>query len=175
MSGAAAPLMGFFRRQGAGSEEAEDMTQEVFLKLYQNAERYQPQERLASYCFRVARNVWIDAQRRRASRPRAVNLGGAGEGREAASMAEVIPDSAPGPGDRAERGESYQRMSAALLGLPEAQRLVFELGAVQELSYAEISSILDIPEGTVKSRMFHAVRRLRVLAAPGDGGQGAQA
>ena len=52
-------------------------------------------------------------------------------------------------------------LRAALAELPDKHRLVFELGILQELPYADISAALEIPVGTVKSRMFHAVRKLR--------------
>jgi RNA polymerase sigma-70 factor (ECF subfamily) len=160
-------FLGFFRRQGASLEEAEDLTQEVFLKLHQNADRYRPEERFPSYCFRVARNVWIDARRRGAARPTPTSLdaggagGPAGDGR---SLGERNASEQREPGDVAALREGAERLRAAVSELGEHHRLVFELGVVQELSYGEIGSILDIPVGTVKSRMFHAVRKLREAA-----------
>ena len=59
------------------------------------------------------------------------------------------------------RTEEVERLRVALASLPDHHRLVFELGVVQELPYAEIGEILEIPVGTVKSRMFHAVRKLQ--------------
>ena len=52
-------VVAFFRQQGASLARAEDLAQEVFLKLYQSAERYEAKERFAAYYFRLARNVWI--------------------------------------------------------------------------------------------------------------------
>ncbi|MBI1381338.1 MAG: sigma-70 family RNA polymerase sigma factor [Planctomycetaceae bacterium] len=191
-------FLGFFRRLGAGREEAEDLTQELFVRLYRHAPRYRPSERFAPLCFRVARNAWIDAQRRRAVRPPdAVGAGessvtgdGRGPGREAGDVAgdagggsgggrgfgapgrprggrsdtpddehrdlrELAPDRA------AEIGDAAAHVERAVAQLSEGQRAVFELGLVQELPYPEIAAVLDIPVGTVKSRMFHALRRLR--------------
>ena len=166
-------LAGFFRRQGASLEEAEDLTQDVFMKLHQNAPRYRPEERFRSFCLRVARNVWIDAQRRQSARPRPASLDQELED-EGTAFGEALAAGLPSPAETAELREDALRMGLALAQLPEHHRLVFELGAVQELSYAEIGSILAIPVGTVKSRMFHAVRRLRELA-PECGEAGAQA
>ncbi|MEM7309748.1 MAG: RNA polymerase sigma factor [Planctomycetota bacterium] len=163
----AARFVGFFRRQGAGPEEAEDLTQEVFLKLHQNAARYRQEERFSSFCFRVARNVWIDGQRRRAARPRPLSLDkrlGGPQGAQAdraGVLGDTLAGEAPEPFEALRVREEAERLRSAARELPEHHRLVFELGVVQELSYGEISSILDIPTGTVKSRMFHAVRRLR--------------
>jgi RNA polymerase sigma-70 factor (ECF subfamily) len=57
----------------------------------------------------------------------------------------------------------HAHLTQALAELPQGQREVFELGAVQGLPYGEVAELLGIPVGTVKSRMFHAVRRMRQL------------
>lgn len=144
-------LAGFFLRLGAGRAEADDLVQEVFLKLFRNAPSYRPERRFVAYAFRVARNAWIDRTRRQAHRPQADG---------AAELAAALGD-APDPGAALERSEAAGLVHRALADLPEAQRLVFELGVMQERPYSEIAEALSIPVGTVKSRMFHAVRRLR--------------
>lgn len=147
-------LTAYFCQQGAVLNRAEDLTQEVFLKLYQRAARYQPQERFTAYCFRTARNVWIDDCRRAAART---------EGALVRAKLEPVEwvgaRTDPAAGLLCEEEELGLR---ALLGrLPCGQRRVFELALLAELTYAEIGALLSIPVGTVKSRMFHAVRRLR--------------
>ena len=156
----------FFRRQGAGVHRAEDLTQEVFLKLHEHAARYRPQERFSAYCFRVARNVWIDERRRRGVRPRGATLD---TGLDVAGEADDWrpgPAPAPDPRDTAVLGEESGRVLAALDELGEGHRDVFVLGVVEELPYGEIAERLGIPKGTVKSRMFHAVRRLKEILEP---------
>jgi RNA polymerase sigma-70 factor (ECF subfamily) len=151
----------YFRRQGADRDRAQDLCQEVFLRLYHHAARYRPEERFQSYCFRVARNVWIDDQRRSAARPRPGSLAlldGAGDGEHSVLKG---PSPAGDPAARSALHEESERLRAVLRTLAEHHRTVFELGVVQELSYAEIAAVLEIPVGTVKSRMFHAVRKLR--------------
>ena len=146
----------YFRRQGAGIHRAEDLTQDVFLKLYHHADRYRPQERFGALAFRVARNLWIDDRRRFAARARTrgPDLGDGPElADEGVSATPVL--------ERLSTREDADRLRAALRELPETHRAVFELGALQELGYAEIAALLDIPVGTVKSRMYHAVRKLR--------------
>ena len=145
----------FFRRQGAGLHRAEDLTQDVFLKLYHQSDRYRAEERLSAFCFRIARNIWIDDRRRAASR------------RARLSVAAEDPrerDHHLGPSESAALQEEGNRMRVALAQLPETHRAVFEMGILQELGYAEIGEQLGIPVGTVKSRMYHAVRKLRQLA-----------
>ncbi len=152
-------FLAFFRRLGATPAVAEDLVQDLFLKMFRHADTYQPSGKFQAFAFRIARNAWIDHQRRRAVRP-AWGRGRAGE--EAGDAPELhTPSDDPSPSALAERSEEADRVLAALDQLSEGQRLVFELGVVQELPYSEISSLLEIPEGTVKSRMFHAVRSLR--------------
>ena len=160
----AAAFAGFFQRLGADREHAEDMTQDVFLKLHQSAPRYRPVERFEAYAFRIARNVWIDQKRRGAARLPVLSL----DRRKAdgsSALADAVPGSEREPGESLGVQEETQRLRRAVQELPEHHRLVFELGVVQELSYAEIGSVLKIPIGTVKSRMFHAVRKLREMLA----------
>jgi len=149
-------FLAFFQRLGAGRAQAEDLVQDLFLKLFRHAETYEPQGRFRAFAFRVARNAWIDGTRREAGRRESP------EG-EAAVLDHEPQDSgaAEHPADAFAAREEAERARAALSSLSESHRMVFELGALQELPYSEIAATLGIPEGTVKSRMFHAVRRLR--------------
>lgn len=147
-------LTAFFCQQGAALGRAEDLTQETFLKLYRSSERYRPRQRFTAFCFRTARNVWIDECRRAAARIERVPRE---ELRAPVELLAVHLD--PGAGlvfEEEERG-----LRALLAALPPGQRHVLELALLGELTYAEIADLLAIPVGTVKSRMFHAVRRLR--------------
>jgi len=167
-------FLGFFLRLGASRPEAEDLVQDLHLKLFQHARSYQAQGRFAPYAFRVARNLLIDRRRRRAVRPpTSSGVGSAGTGEQETSWLDNVPDRrSEEPGSALVRREEALRVRAALEELGERQRLVFELGVVQGLPYQEIGSILEIPVGTVKSRMFHAVRKLQeVLGAERKGGE----
>lgn len=147
-------LIAFFRQRGASPGRSEDLAQEVFLKLYRGAERYQPEERFSSFCFRVARNAWIDECRRKGARLELLQ-----EGSDGPLADPSAPVHDPAAGLLAEEEEANLRRLLATL--PDAHRAVFELAVLGELEYAEIGALLGIPVGTVKSRMFYAVRRLR--------------
>jgi RNA polymerase sigma-70 factor (ECF subfamily) len=150
-------MITYFRQRGASRGQAEDLTQELFLKLYRSAERYRPEERFSAYCFRVARNLWVDECRR--------------VGVRAESSEPVPEDLEAEPVENAAallRAEEELRIGERLAVLPSGHREVFELAVLGELGYAEIAAVLGIPEGTVKSRMFYAVRHLR-LTWPEDG------
>ena len=165
-------FVGFFLRLGAQVHEAEDLVQELFLKLYDHAQNYEPRERFAAYTFRIARNAWIDKRRRRSSRPDELSLEGTGRaGEDGASEPlgrRLSAEDAP-VGSDLEQREELARMRAALDKLPENHRMVFELGVLQELPYAEIAQSMQVPVGTIKSRMFHAVRKMRSLLSAVDG------
>ncbi len=165
-------FLGFFQRLGATRAEAEDLAQDLCLKLHQHAQQYDRQGRFAAYAFRVARNLWIDRTRRRAVR-RAEALGPREEG-EAGQVERLADRTQSEPGSVLARREEAERLREALGLLPERQRLVFELGVMQELPYREIGEILEIPVGTVKSRMFHAVRRLREAMGIEETGEGGE-
>ncbi|MEE2940404.1 MAG: sigma-70 family RNA polymerase sigma factor [Planctomycetota bacterium] len=158
-------FLGFFGRLGASRTEAEDLVQETFLKLFRLASQnhasadYAAQGRFDAYAFRVARNVWIDRSRRRASQPTRAGL----DATELPISVDARRDAAasPTPEAQLEIAEESERVRQAVASLPETHRIVFELGVVQELPYGEIAGALDIPVGTVKSRMFHAVKRVR--------------
>ena len=150
-------FLGFYLRLGAKRPEAEDLVQELFMKLFRHAETYRPQDRFAAFAYRVARNAWIDRQRRSARAEDLTQTLAASE--EARQRSQESRSEWP-VSELAQR-EEIERLNEALGELPEHHRMVFDLGVRQELPYAEISALLEIPIGTVKSRMFHAVRKLR--------------
>jgi RNA polymerase sigma-70 factor (ECF subfamily) len=152
-------LLGFFRRLGARPGEAEDLAQDTILKLFRSAHRYQPAGRFQAYAFRAARNVWIDSRRRAGVRERA--LGGSEEGQD--DLLDVQPGSEREPFEHLSLAERSELLERAVQRLDDAHRVVFELGVLQELSYAEVSELVGIPVGTVKSRVHNAVRKLREM------------
>jgi RNA polymerase sigma-70 factor (ECF subfamily) len=140
------PLMNFFRRTGV-STEAEDLAQQAFLRLYRYRNRYRPTARFTTFLYLVARQVRTDALRRR---KRAADL--------VAGMANM---EFANEGPSSAQDEATARMEEALRKLPGRMRDVVVLGILQGLGYEEIGAVLRIPVGTVKSRMFNALRRMR--------------
>lgn len=153
-------LINFFHKMCYDRALAEDLTQETFLKLLRFRGRYRPEATFTTFLYTVARNLWIDRHRSRKSAPKTVSteiraqedgstLGDLVEGREEPAEKRIA--------DR----EAADLVRQALQDLPEPQRVVFVLAEAQGLKYREIADILDIPVGTVKSRMNAAVSRLR--------------
>lgn len=140
-------LLNYFRRAGVYSD-AEDLVQQTFLRLYRYRKRYKPQAKLTTFLFLLARQVWIDNLRKLKRAERLVD----------ALAHEPEPPAAVAGSSAA---EGALDVAAAVAALPETMRQVVELGVYQDLPYAEVARILGIPLGTVKSRMFNAIRALR--------------
>jgi len=140
-------LLNFFRRMGARSHETEDMAQDTFLRVFNYRDRYEPTGKFTNFLFVLARHVWADAGRRAKRRP------------------EVRSDSlddGPAPDERGvARAEARVDIEAALAQLSEKLRSVVVLSVYEGLEYSRIAEILEIPVGTVKSRMHLAMGRLR--------------
>ena len=156
-------LVHFFYRLCWDADRAEDLTQELFLKLVRGARRYEPRGRLATFIFRVATNLWIDNYRSAKPRGRLYSLD------QAMVQQDVLPDEqSEQPGDRLLADEQKEELRKAVSCLTEPHRLVLELAVYQEMPYAEISKVLEIPVGTVKSRMHKCVHALRERLASRD-------
>jgi RNA polymerase sigma-70 factor, ECF subfamily len=140
----------YFYAMARDRDLAEDLAQEVFVKIFRHRSDYAPRASFRTYLFALARNVWIDA----------------GDGDQELPMRDVLKSTAEGPAVAAENSEIGGRIAAAVARLPVEMREVFLLGAVKGMDYADVGRTLDIPVGTVKSRMFHAVRKLRALLSP---------
>lgn len=142
-------LLNFFVRSGV-YHDCEDLVQQTFLRLYRYRDRYVATAKFTTFLFLLARQVWIDELRRRKRHERL----------KESLAAEPHPEFVDAA--QASMGESGDMdLARALARLPENLRQVVELGVYQELPYAEVSKILGIPVGTVKSRMFNALAKLR--------------
>ena len=152
-------LVQFFYRLCWDRDRAEDFTQDLFLKLLRGARRYKPQGRLATFIFRVATNLWIDNYRSNKPKGKVYSLDKVLLTGEPVIKTDRVAEA---PGDRMILGEEREQLRYALTSLSEPHRLVLELAVYQEMPYAQISTVLSIPVGTVKSRMHNSVRALRV-------------
>ena len=159
----AVTFIGFFRRQGAERAEAEDLAQEVFVKLFRSAPTYQHRGAFRSFALRVARNAWVDRRRRHSVLPPMQSLSepNAPSSVDAPVTRLRLVSKERDVSETLSAHEDSQRLLAALATLPPAHAIVFELAVVQGLPYADIAAELAIPVGTVKSRVFNALRKLR--------------
>ena len=151
-------LISFFNHMSWDLQIAEDCTQEVFLRLFSHLGSYEPQAKFTTFLFRVARNLWIDRMRSGAVRMKPTSLDASDE---RGALKDRIRSSAETPVEILSRSETCEAVKQAIEGLPEEQRMVLVLSELQGLRYEEIAVILQIPVGTVKSRMHTAVERLK--------------
>jgi RNA polymerase sigma-70 factor (ECF subfamily) len=148
-----------------GSEaEAEDASQETFLNLYRHGQRFRGEALFSTFVYRIAANAALN-------RRRSLGRGHAREGKLANLQAVglELPSAPPDPQRAVEAAEESRRVQDGLLQLAPKLRLPLVLYDVEGLPYPEIARLLDVPEGTVKSRIHRARERLReVLIAVGD-------
>jgi len=135
--------------------DADDAAQDAFLSALDRIETYDPSRPFGPWLMRIATNAAIDLVRRRAVR-------------KADVLDERSASRTPSPVTDAEGAEVRLRLSQALAELPERQRVAVTLFDVEGYSHAEIAAVLRIPEGTVRSDVFHARRSLRVSLAAYD-------
>jgi RNA polymerase sigma-70 factor (ECF subfamily) len=130
---------------------AEDMAQEAFLRAWLNLPSFHPESSLRNWLYRIAVNAALDVLRRKTDEPI-----------EDEKM-QMATDQAPGPEAAVIAKEQAAFLQQAMKSLPEAARSVLVLREYGELSYQEIAAVLDIPIGTVMSRLNYARNRLREL------------
>jgi RNA polymerase sigma-70 factor (ECF subfamily) len=140
-------------------EDALDVVQEVFVKAYQSASRWDGSAEAGPWLSRITVNLSIDRWRR--ARRRGQTFTPLDEGDHAAALA----DGAPGPERGVQGREAGERVAAALRVLPERQRAVVVLRHYQDLSLEEIARALDMSLGTVKSSLHRALGRMRAVLA----------
>ncbi|MHC4506797.1 MAG: RNA polymerase sigma factor [Planctomycetota bacterium] len=154
-----AGVINYFFRLHWDRYRAEDQAQEVFLRLFTHARDYVPTARFTTYVYRIAHNYWVDELRRYRRERGQVSLDA--EDAEGSRLGEIVAAGTDDPAGSARKEEVVEAVIEAVDTLSDDQKAVFVLGEVRGMRYAEISRILDIPEGTVKSRMHAAVRKLR--------------
>jgi len=145
-------LLNFLYRHLRDRRAAEDLTQEVFLKIYQAASRFETRAKVRTWIFTIAYNLAVNELRRRRRRGFFGIL--VHEDRQGPTV------EAPEAGDRLEFEE---KMTKSLALLPDRQRAALLLRARDELSYQEIGEILGVSRASVESLLFRARERLRRL------------
>jgi RNA polymerase sigma-70 factor, ECF subfamily len=142
--------------QFAGNHyDAEDIAQEVFIKVYRSLDKFRQDAQLASCLYRIVMNACIDHRRRQ------LPAGSTACGEEAEQALLNTQADTPGPEDRAYAGELGEVLQAEVARLPHGQRIVFVMRHHQGLKLCEIAEALGLAEGTVKRQLHAAVHRLR--------------
>ena len=141
---------------------AEDLAQETFLRIIRYRAKYRPEATFRTYLFTVARNLFIDQYRSKKAAPKAVSADlRVGDGEAGSTIGDLIESRERGQSERMEDTEAAAMVREALQELPEGQREVFQLVFFEDLKYREVAELLQLPVGTVKSRVNAAFTRLR--------------
>jgi RNA polymerase sigma-70 factor (ECF subfamily) len=164
-----APLYNFALRQVRSAALAQDIVQDVFVRVVQGVGDFKGHSRFSTWCFTIARNLCIDHARKQSLR-RHASLDQPGSGTddgEGQTLGDRTADAHPrATVDRSVIGDQLgDSIARAVDALPDDQREVFLLREIGQVPFKEIAEITGVPENTVKSRMRYALERLqRALA-----------
>jgi RNA polymerase sigma-70 factor (ECF subfamily) len=156
------PLVSYFRRMVRDQALAEDLAQEVFLRVYKSRERYQPDARFTTWLYRIATNLALNAIRDRRDE---VSGSGDDDG-EGGGVLERFIDPCPTVEQRLVQRDRERLIRQSVESLPENQRAAVILHKYQEVDYRQIASILSVSESAVKSLLFRAYETLRLRLEP---------
>ena len=160
------PLLNFFFQMCFDRVAAEDYLQETFLRVWRARQSYRPIGKVSTWLFQIAKNFWLNEREKMKRRPFHTVVGGDEAQARWANLAASGGETSPsGAASAKETAAAIQRAVADLSG---KLRLTFVMARYQRLPYREIAAILEIPVGTVKSRVALAERTLRARLDPGD-------
>jgi RNA polymerase sigma-70 factor (ECF subfamily) len=138
--------------------EAEDIAQQVFLRLWRHAKRYRPEAKFTTYLFTITRNLVFN-ETRRLSRRKEVSA----DEREENSHTLIEADPVRQPDNELLQDELRREVDKAIAALPDAQRLAVVLRRYEQMPYEEIAVVLDLSVSAVKSLLFRARTTLKDL------------
>lgn len=142
--------------------DPEDLTQDVFLKAYKKADTFNQDSTLSTWLYRIARNTVIDAQRKRKFRNFFTSFSLNSDDNQ------IEPSNPESRYDEVESNELQQIVRISIATLPEPFRSIIIWREIEELSYHQIMDITGESEGTLKSRLFHAKKKLKdILVSKG--------
>ncbi len=147
------PVYSVLMRVVRRSEDAEDLVQETFVKVFKALDRYDPERPFAAWIFTIASRLAIDHFRRRRVQTVSLNVTDPGSGEDRTMDVE---DPGLKPDEITSNAEEELQTSALIDSLPEHYRIVVLLRHQQDLSYDEIAEALHLPLGTVKARIHRA-------------------
>ncbi len=143
---------------GGSPEDAQDVAQDAFVQAYAKLDRFRSDSAFYTWLYRIAMNRAVSIRRKKREK---VSL----EGMQATG-GRMEPDCEAPPEARVESEERAQQVHQALAGLAEEHRRVLVLREFDGLDYQEIASLIEIPVGTVRSRLFRARAQLREALTP---------
>jgi RNA polymerase sigma-70 factor (ECF subfamily) len=155
------PIASYVYRMVGDYDAALDLTQEVFIKVYNSLSRYRSEFKFSTWIYKIAHNTAIDHLRRHTVRDQIMTTGGDGTRSEIAVESRRLT-----PEQESEREERRSEIESVVQSLPAAYRELIVLRHSHDLSYDEIAEVTGLPLGTVKNRLFRAREAMRDLLVP---------
>ncbi len=152
-------LFGAALRLTRNRQDAEDLVQETYLRAFAHYGSFAEGTNLKAWLFRILRNAFINGYRKKKAAPQEVELA-VRDGQADGAGEDATPSAGPDPEEALLAGSLDGGVARALASLPEDFRLVVELADLQDFSYREVAEILEIPLGTVMSRLYRGRRLL---------------
>jgi len=152
------PIVSYVYRMLNDYEASLDVTQEVFIKVYNSLDRYSCDYKFSTWLYRIAHNAAIDHLRRNSMNAQSIETEN-GDG----SYQLQIESSDPNPEQIRQRSEWRTEIESVVKRLPAAYRELILLRHSQDLSYDEIADVTGLPLGTVKNRLFRAREMMREI------------
>lgn len=165
------PLVNFLYRMVRDTATAEDLAQEVFLRVYRARKQYTPSAKFTTWMFRIATNLALNSVRDTRYQKLSVSLDVPTDAQESVPL--ELPAREPRIDQRMIERDRTETIRRAIWSLPEKQRAAVLLHKYEEMDYAEIARILECSESALKSLLFRAYETLRVELAPLVGGAAA--
>lgn len=150
------PISAYVYRMVGNYESALDLTQEIFIKVYNSLDRYRPEFKFSTWIYKIAHNSAVDHLRRSATREQSIVVGSAAD-----SFELPIESAQPSPEQESERKERRIEIESIVKTLPEPYRELIILRHSQDMTYEEIVEVTGLPLGTVKNRLFRARELMR--------------
>jgi len=160
------PVVNFLYRMVRDSAAAEDLAQEVFLRVYRARQGYAPSAKFTTWMFRIATNLALNSLRDNHHRQLEISMDQTVEMNEGEQPALEVPDRRPTAEQQLLARSRTEMIRNAIYGLPEKQRAAVLLHKYQELDYDEIAKILGCSESALKSLLFRAYETLRIQLEP---------
>lgn len=152
------PITGYVFRMLGDYESSLDVTQEVFIKVYNSLQRYSSDYKFSTWLYRIAHNAAIDHMRRNSVNTQSLET----ENADGTYQLQIESPN-PSPEQDRERSEWRAEIDQVVKRLPEAYKQLILLRHAQDLSYDEIAEITQLPLGTVKNRLFRAREMMREI------------
>jgi len=160
------PLVNFLYRMVRDVGVAEELAQEVFLRVYRAREDYAPSAKFTTWMFRIATNLALNSVRDNRHRRMEISMDQSADSGEEDARPLEVPDRTPTVEQELVARSRAEMILRAIHALPEKQRAAVLLHKYQELDYDEIARVLECSESALKSLLFRAYETLRVELAP---------